>query len=108
MIIRAGGSAVNPAIIAVYGAVTGGIGFIVAWWRRTRGPASDLVSAEEAQWRAGSVLSAVILVGAVVAVVMERSAGNYTSRLISTCPDLTGISVRKTTCGALSSPHSSH
>ena len=82
VIIRAGGSAVNPAVIAVYGVVTAGVGFLVAWWLRTRGPESDLVAAEEAQWRAGSVLSAVMLVGAVAAIVLESSGLHQVARYI--------------------------
>ncbi|GGF17767.1 cation diffusion facilitator family transporter [Subtercola lobariae] len=68
VLIRAGGDAVNPGAIAVYGAVTAGVGFLTSWWLRAQRSGSDLVSAEQSQWRAGAVLSAMMLLGAVVAV----------------------------------------
>lgn len=67
VIIRAGGSPVDPVVIAVYGAATALAGFAVAIVLKRRAPASDLVAAECAQWRAGAVLSAVMLAGAVIA-----------------------------------------
>ena len=82
VLIRDGGVAVNPAVIAVYGAVTAGVGLLMAWWLRTRGPDSDLVSAEEAQWRAGAVLSGVMLVGAVVAVLLTGSGLRDVARYV--------------------------
>lgn len=71
LVIRDGGSPVNPVIIAIYGAVTAAIGFIVAWWMRRAAPASDLVGAEIAQWRAGAILSVMMLLGAGVALVLQ-------------------------------------
>lgn len=67
VIIRAGGSPVEPSVIAVYGGVTAVVGFAMAWWLKRRAPGSDLVAAESAQWRAGAVLSVIMLVGAAVA-----------------------------------------
>ncbi|WP_024818617.1 cation transporter [Arthrobacter sp. 31Y] len=72
LVIRGGGSPVNPTIIAIYGAVTAAIGFAVAWWMRRSAPDSDLVGAEIAQWRAGAILSVMMLVGAAVALVLQR------------------------------------
>ncbi|MGC5171455.1 cation transporter [Microbacterium sp. DT81.1] len=67
VIIRAGGSPVDPVIIAIYGAGTAAAGFAMAIWLKRRAPKSDLVVAESAQWRAGAVLSTVMLVGALAA-----------------------------------------
>jgi predicted Co/Zn/Cd cation transporter (cation efflux family) len=67
VLIGSGGSPVDPIVIAGYGAVTALAGFAVAILLRRRAPASDLVAAECAQWRAGAVLSAVMLIGAVIA-----------------------------------------
>ncbi|WP_159706350.1 cation transporter [Arthrobacter sp. 18067] len=72
LVIRDGGSPVSPTIIAIYGAVTAAIGFVVAWWMRRSAPDSDLVGAEIAQWRAGAILSVMMLVGAAVALVLQR------------------------------------
>lgn len=67
VLIGAGGSPVNPIVIAGYGAATALAGFAMAILLKRRAPTSDLVAAESAQWRAGAVLSAVMLVGAVAA-----------------------------------------
>ena len=71
LVIRDGGAPVSPVIIAVYGAVTAAIGFLVAWWMRRAAPASDLVGAEIAQWRAGAILSVMMVLGAGVALVLQ-------------------------------------
>ncbi len=70
VVIRDGGSEVNVVVISVYGFVTGAIGFGIAWWLRRSAGGSDLVAAEAAQWRAGSVLSVLMLVGAVAVAVL--------------------------------------
>jgi predicted Co/Zn/Cd cation transporter (cation efflux family) len=67
VLILAGGAPASPGIIAIYGAATAAAGFGMAVWLSRRVPDSDLVAAESAQWRAGAVLSAVMLVGAGVA-----------------------------------------
>jgi len=64
VLILAGGAPTSPGVIAVYGAATAAAGFGIAAWLPRRAPGSDLVAAEAAQWRAGAVLSAVMLVGA--------------------------------------------
>ena len=72
VLIRDGGSPVSPAVIAIYGAVTASAGFLTGWWMRRAAPESDLVEAEVAQWRAGSILSVMMLLGAAVALVLQR------------------------------------
>jgi predicted Co/Zn/Cd cation transporter (cation efflux family) len=71
-VIRDGGSPVTPGPVAVYGAVTGVLSLGTAWWLRRAAPRSDLVDAEREQWRADAVLSAVIVVGSLVALVLVR------------------------------------
>ncbi|MFW0774096.1 cation transporter [Paenarthrobacter nitroguajacolicus] len=41
LVFRDGGSPVSPVIIAIYGAATAAIGFMVAWWMRRAAPGSD-------------------------------------------------------------------
>lgn len=60
----------SPGVIAVYGAATGAAGFGIALWLKRRAPGSDLVAAESAQWRAGAVLSMVMLAGAGIAALL--------------------------------------
>lgn len=74
VIIRDDGTPVSPIIIGIYGAATAAVGFLVARWLRRKAPASDLVSAEVAQWQAGAALSVMMLVGAVSASILQ-SAG---------------------------------
>ncbi|WP_167510514.1 cation diffusion facilitator family transporter [Paenarthrobacter nitroguajacolicus] len=71
VVIRDGGSPVSAAVIAIYGAITAAIGFATAWWMRRAAPDSDLVGAEIAQWRAGAILSLMMLLGAGVALVLQ-------------------------------------
>lgn len=71
VVIRAGGSPVSPGIIAIYGAATAAVGFIVATWVRRKAPKSDLVSAEASQWRAGAVLSVMMMAGAAAAGILQ-------------------------------------
>ncbi|BCW60784.1 cobalt-zinc-cadmium resistance protein [Arthrobacter sp. StoSoilB20] len=71
VVIRDGGSPVSAAIIAIYGAATAAIGFGVAAWMRRAAPDSDLVVAEIAQWRAGAILSVMMLLGAGAALVLQ-------------------------------------
>lgn len=81
VLIGSGGSPVDPIVIAVYGAATALAGFAIAILLKRRAPTSDLVAAECAQWRAGAVLSAVMLVGAVAAAALVaaglESVANY-------------------------------
>ncbi|MFC4614884.1 cation transporter [Cellulomonas algicola] len=69
-IILAGGSDVAAATVVAYGllSMVCSIG-LVRWLRRTA-PASDLVVAEVAQWRAGALLSLVYAAGAGVALLL--------------------------------------
>lgn len=76
VVIRDGGSPVSAAIIAIYGAATAAIGFGVAAWMRRAAPDSDLVVAEIAQWRAGAILSVMMLLGAGVALVLQGLGQN--------------------------------
>lgn len=71
VVIRDGGSPVSAAIIAVYGVITAAIGFALVWWMGRAAPDSDLVVAEIAQWRAGAILSVMMVLGAVVALVLQ-------------------------------------
>ena len=71
VIIRDGGTEVNPVVIVAYGAVTAAVGTFVAWWLPRTARGSDLVAAESAQWRAGAVLSVVMTVGAIAAILIE-------------------------------------
>ncbi|GAA3269564.1 cation transporter [Paenarthrobacter aurescens] len=71
LVIRDGGAPVSAAIIAVYGAVTAAVGFLVAWWMRRAAPDSDLAGAEIAQWRAGAILSVMMVLGAGVALILQ-------------------------------------
>ncbi|WP_311211915.1 MULTISPECIES: cation transporter [unclassified Arthrobacter] len=71
VVIRDGGSPVSAAIIAIYGAATAAVGFGVAAWMGRAAPDSDLVVAEIAQWRAGAILSVMMLLGAGVALVLQ-------------------------------------
>ena len=63
-VIREGGTPVAPGDVAAYGAITGLISLVAAWWLRRRAPGSDLVDAEAQQWRADAILSAVMVAGA--------------------------------------------
>ncbi|UKA49736.1 cation transporter [Arthrobacter sp. FW305-123] len=71
LVIRDGGAPVSAAIIAVYGAVTAAVGFLVAWWMRRAAPDSDLAGAEIAQWQAGAILSVMMVLGAGVALILQ-------------------------------------
>lgn len=71
VVIRDGGSAVNPVVIVTYGAITAGVGWFAASWLPRIARGSDLVVAEAAQWRAGAVLSIVMAAGAVAAMIIE-------------------------------------
>lgn len=73
VVIRDGGSAVNPVVIVTYGAITAAVGAFAAWWLPRLARGSDLVAAEAAQWRAGAVLSVVMAVGAIAAMIIERT-----------------------------------
>lgn len=100
VVIRDGGSDVSVEVIAIYGIVTGVIGFAVAWWLKSSGKGSDLVAAEAAQWRAGSVLSVVMVAGALaVAVLMAtplRDAARFADPIlvIVACAVLAALPVR--------------
>lgn len=65
IVIRNGGSPADPVAIGVYGLVTAVAGFLIASVLRRRAGHSDIVVAEAAQWRSGSVLSSVMVLGAV-------------------------------------------
>lgn len=71
VVIRDGGSPVSVGVIAIYGAATAAVGFGLAAWMGRAAPGSDLVVAEIAQWRAGAILSVMMLLGAGVALVLQ-------------------------------------
>lgn len=71
VVIRDGGSPVSAGVIAIYGAATAAVGFGLAAWMGRAAPGSDLVVAEIAQWRAGAILSVMMLLGAGVALVLQ-------------------------------------
>ena len=62
--IHEGGTPVAPDDVVTYGAITGLISLVAAWWLRRRAPGSDLVDAEALQCRADAILSAVMVAGA--------------------------------------------
>ncbi|WP_336627549.1 MULTISPECIES: cation transporter [unclassified Microbacterium] len=70
VVIRDGGSEVNVLVISIYGLITALLGFGAAWWLRRLAAGSDLVAAEVAQWRAGSVLSVIMVAGAIAVAVL--------------------------------------
>jgi predicted Co/Zn/Cd cation transporter (cation efflux family) len=72
-VIREGGSPVTAGNVAAYGAVTGVLSLVTAWWLRRTSSDSDLVDAEAQQWRADAVLSAVMVGGAAVAFGLIRA-----------------------------------
>lgn len=74
IMIRDGGTDVNPIVIAAYGAVTATVSILVARWLSRTAPSSDLIGAEVAQWRAGAVLSLVMTGGAGAAFIIEATA----------------------------------
>ncbi|MCK8475705.1 cation transporter [Microbacterium aurugineum] len=67
VVIRAGGATASPLLIGVYGIATASLGFALARHFRRRAPRSDLVLAEVAQWKAGAMLSVVMVIGAAAA-----------------------------------------
>jgi predicted Co/Zn/Cd cation transporter (cation efflux family) len=66
-VIITGGSETAPASVVGYGVVSLIAAMAVALSLPRLAPGSDLVSAEAAQWRAGSLLSAIIAIGAALA-----------------------------------------
>ncbi len=70
----------NVVVISIYGLATALIGFGVAWWLQRAARGSDLVVAEAAQWRAGTVLSVIMFVGALVVLVLERTSARDLAR----------------------------
>jgi predicted Co/Zn/Cd cation transporter (cation efflux family) len=100
VIIRAGGAPVDPVVIAVYGGATAAAGLAMVIWLKRRAVGSDLVAAESAQWQAGSVLSAVMLAGALVAVALTGAdlagVANYVDPVLVliSCAVLAPIPIR--------------
>lgn len=77
LVIRAGGTDVAPRTVALYGSFSGAASLLVALWlgRLGRGGTSEILEAEAAQWRASGVLSAVVVLGGVVALVLDGHDG---------------------------------
>ncbi|MER5185387.1 cation diffusion facilitator family transporter [Streptomyces sp. NPDC002896] len=99
-VILDGGSDVAAAGLAAYGAVSGlaclaAYGFLVR-----RGPRSDLIRAEAANWLAGAVTSLVIVLGGIVALLLGttawRGAKVYADSVLVlvSCVMLAGLPVR--------------
>jgi len=66
-VLLAGGAEVAAAAVAGYGAFTAILSLAVHRWMRAADPTSDLLDAEAQSWWAGMLLSAVVLVGALLA-----------------------------------------
>lgn len=66
-----GGLGVSALNVGIYGLVSAIGAAALTWWLQGRAEISDLVDAEAQQWRASTVLSAVIVAGAGVALVLE-------------------------------------
>lgn len=105
VVIRDGGSDVSVLVISIYGIVTGLIGFGVAWWLSRSAAGSDLVAAEAAQWRAGSVLSVIMVAGAICVAVLVttpvRDAARFADPIlvIIACVVLAAVPVRLVRAG---------
>ncbi|MFJ6417118.1 cation transporter [Paeniglutamicibacter sp. NPDC091659] len=106
VIIRDGGSPVNPIVIATYGTTTAAVGFFVARWISRKSPGSDLVLAEVSQWRAGSVLSVMMVAGAVAAVILQNVGLDLVARYIdpvlvlAACVIVAAVPIRLVKTGA--------
>lgn len=74
IVIRDGGAQTNAWAIGGYGVATAVIGFVVAAVLMRRAGYSDIVRAEAAQWRSGSVLSAIMILGALFVPLIRLSA----------------------------------
>lgn len=72
-VIRGGGADVAPGTVLAYGVTTTVLSLLVTW-RMGRLSRSELVLAEQAQWRAGASLSAVIAIGGAIALVLDGGA----------------------------------
>ncbi|WP_456787165.1 cation transporter [Cellulomonas sp. P5_C5] len=70
-VITAGGADVEPGTVLAYGLITMTCSYAVARWLTHRAPASELVAAEVAQWRAGALLSLVFAVGGGLALALS-------------------------------------
>jgi predicted Co/Zn/Cd cation transporter (cation efflux family) len=69
-IITAGGSDVAAGTVVAYGLITMTCSYALSRWLTHRAPASELVAAEVAQWRAGALLSLVFAAGAGLALAL--------------------------------------
>ncbi|MGC3993479.1 MAG: cation transporter [Propionicimonas sp.] len=66
-LLLAGGTDATPASVIGYGVVTLVVALVMTFALRRLAPRSELAAAEADQWRAGTVLSAIIAVGAAAA-----------------------------------------
>ncbi len=66
-----GGSEVVAASALLYGVTTLILSLVLAWWLQRTGRDSELLLAEAVQWRAGAVLSIVMVVGFGAALVLD-------------------------------------
>jgi predicted Co/Zn/Cd cation transporter (cation efflux family) len=73
-IVVAGGSDVAAATVVAYGLLSMACSFAVTAWLSRRATGSDLVVAEVAQWRAGTVLSLVYAAGASLALMLAGTS----------------------------------
>ena len=72
--IREGGSNTNAWAIGVYGAATSVVGFAASMILLREAGHSDIVRAEAAQWRSGSILSVMMIIGALFVPLIRLSA----------------------------------
>lgn len=69
-VIRGGGADVAPGNVLAYGLITTVLSLLVTW-RMGKISSSELVQAEQVQWKAGASLSAVIAIGGAIALVLD-------------------------------------
>ncbi|MGC4152129.1 MAG: cation transporter [Propionicimonas sp.] len=72
IVISRGGQDIQTDVVAIYGIAIAVSSALMAWWlSRTR---TDLVRAEELQWRSGAIRAAVVASGAGVAIALSGTA----------------------------------
>lgn len=73
IVIREGGADTAPGVVLAYGLVSAVASALVVW-RMSRLSASELVTAERAQWNAGATLSAIIALGGAIALWLDGTS----------------------------------
>ena len=82
VLLTSGGSDGTPLSVLVYSVVAGAGAAVVARWIGRRAPGSELVTVEAAQWRASAALSAIVAVGAGVAIALAVPLGDGFTRYV--------------------------